>query len=248
MLFYNFFRNRLLSVDSFLKKRYSISKKDDFKNIYDNSGKVKHNDKRRKKRVYKEEFADTSSVSPPEKKFRQNNRRSGGIRRNVVSKEEKYHNKNFSRSSSRFSQRTPLGLSRVNPNRERLVHKSGQKKRRYRVKVGQVCHIYRSNNNMFLTLTKINGEVLYQLSGGKIGKKGPKRDTPNTAELVGRRFGREFVRRGHYRCILHIHGLYDTFTKSALRGFMSNRVRVMQLVHKLPIPHNGIRFKKPRRK
>ena len=120
--------------------------------------------------------------------------------------------------------------------------------RKIRVAVGQVCHIYKSNNNLFMTLTKINGEVLLQLSGGKIGKKGPKKDTPNTAELIGRKFGASFVRMGFFRCILHVHGLYCPFVKSALRGFFSNRVRVMRIVQKVPISHNGVRMKKPRRK
>ena len=84
-----------------------------------------------------------------------------------------------------------------------------KKKKLYRFPVSVICHINKTHNNLFLTLTKLDGTVLLQLSGGKIGKKGPKRDTPNTAELLGRRFGELFHSMGYKRCITKINGSFD---------------------------------------
>ena len=118
----------------------------------------------------------------------------------------------------------------------------------YRFPVSVICHIYKTPNNIFLTLTLLNGKVLVQLSGGNIGKKGPKRDTPNTAELLGRRFGEIFMSLGYKRCITKVNGPFDSFVRSALRGITSQRVRMMQLQHVKGVSHNGVRMRNPRKK
>lgn len=124
-----------------------------------------------------------------------------------------------------------------------------KKKRRYLFPVYVICNIYKTPNNIFLTLTKVvTGKVVLQLSGGKIGKKGPKRDTPNTAELLGRKFGEIFREMGYKRCITKINGPFDAFVRSALRGILSKRVRMMQLRHVKNVSHNGVRLRNPRKK
>ena len=129
-----------------------------------------------------------------------------------------------------------------------IILQRRKKKKLYRFPVSVICHINKTHNNLFLTLTKLDGTVLLQLSGGKIGKKGPKRDTPNTAELLGRRFGELFHSMGYKRCITKINGSFDGFVRSAVRGLVSRRVRMMQIQHVKGVSHNGIRSRKQRHK
>lgn len=122
-------------------------------------------------------------------------------------------------------------------------------KRRFIFRIYVMCNIYKTPNNIFLTLTDAgSGQVILQLSGGKIGKKGPKRDTPNTAELLGRRFGEIFMELGYKRCITRINGPFDAFVRSAIRGILSKRVRMVQIRHIKNVSHNGVRPKNPKKK
>ncbi len=122
-----------------------------------------------------------------------------------------------------------------------------KKQKLYKVPVSVICYINKTKNNVFLTLTDLEGKVILQFSGGNIGMKGPKRDTPNTAELLGRKFGSEMLLLGYKRCILRVNGPFNNFVKSAVRGIQFYKIRIMEVQQIKCVSHNGIRKKKPRR-
>ena len=136
--------------------------------------------------------------------------------------------------------------------RDILVERNRRRPRRWRLfffYVPVCCHIYKTANNIFLTLVRVrDGKVLIQLSGGNLGKKGPKRDTPNTAELLGRLFGMRFNALGYNRCVMKVEDPFDAFVRSALRGISSYPIRMLQLRNIKGVSHNGVRLRNPRKK
>lgn len=120
-------------------------------------------------------------------------------------------------------------------------------KKLYQFSVGVRCYINKTQNNVFVTLTDLEGNVIIQLSGGNIGMKGPRRSTPNAAELVGRRMGARMLSLGHRRCIMVVKGPFDNIVKSVIRGLKVHRVRIMEMQQGKGVSHNGIRPRRPRR-
>lgn len=110
-----------------------------------------------------------------------------------------------------------------------------------------VCYINKTKNNIFLTCTDSTGNVKFQFSGGLIGMKGPKRNTPNAAELVGRRFGKEAEIVGYKSLHLKIKGALDGFVKSAIRGLQVYPLDLLQIEQIKGVSHNGVRKRKQRR-
>jgi ribosomal protein S11 len=105
----------------------------------------------------------------------------------------------------------------------------------------------RTKNNLFLSVTKLNGRPLYQTSAGVIGLSGSRRDTPTSAEVAGKTFVKQVSSRGYARCYLRIDGRFDTCVRAAVRGLSSSTIVFSKLDHTKSMTHNGVRLKKPRR-
>lgn len=114
-------------------------------------------------------------------------------------------------------------------------------------KFDYVCYINKTKNNIFLTCTDLAGHVKFQYSGGSIGMTGPKRNTPNAAELVGRRFAKEAEFLGYLTYTVKIKGALDGFVKSALRGLQASNIKICQIEQIKSLAHNGVRKRKQRR-
>lgn len=106
----------------------------------------------------------------------------------------------------------------------------------------------RTNNNLFMSVTKVNRRPLYQTSAGAIGLSGSRRDSPTSAELAGKTFTKQVTSRGYTRCYLRVDGRFDSCVRAAVRGLRSSSAIIFsRLDHIKPVSHNGLRLKKPRR-
>ncbi len=106
----------------------------------------------------------------------------------------------------------------------------------------------RTNNNIFMCLSRRNGVPLYQTSGGSTGISGSKRDTPASAETATKALAKEIVNRGYSRCYLLIDGVFDNTVRGAVRGLQSSgQITFVKLQHLKTVAHNGVRKSKPRR-
>lgn len=109
-----------------------------------------------------------------------------------------------------------------------------------------VINIYISINNTFVTLSKLNGEVLYNAWGGVLGIKGPKRSTPTASEVISKKVGLVAKEKEIKYVFLKLNGvLYTRKMKSAIKGFLTvNDLKVLRVINLTPKAHNGIRKRK----
>lgn len=107
--------------------------------------------------------------------------------------------------------------------------------------------VVRTNNNIFFCLSKRNGLPLIHSSAGVLGLSGSRRDSPTSAELSGRSFVRQVLRRGYRRCYLRVTGIFDSALRAAIRGLRASHVRFSRYQYIKPVSHNGVRLQSSRR-
>jgi len=125
--------------------------------------------------------------------------------------------------------------------------KSTQKKKK-NVKVESIgeAHIHASFNNIIISLTNKNGQVISWGSAGKMGFKGSKKNTPYAAQLAAEECTKEAHDLGLRRVKVYVKGP-GAGRESAIRTIHNNGVEVTEIIDITPIPHNGCRPPKRRR-
>ena len=111
--------------------------------------------------------------------------------------------------------------------------------------VGQV-HIKASFNNIIVSVTNANGDVISWSSAGKMGFRGSKKNTPYAAQLASQDCGKVAYDLGLRKV--------DVFDKgpgsgrdSAIRNMAACGIEVLSINDTTPLPHNGCRPPKRRR-
>ncbi len=125
--------------------------------------------------------------------------------------------------------------------------KSTQKKKK-NVKVESMgeAHIHASFNNIIISLTNKNGQVISWASAGKMGFKGSKKNTPYAAQLAAEECAKEAHDLGLRRVKVYVKGP-GAGRESAIRTIHNNGIEVSEIIDITPIPHNGCRPPKRRR-
>jgi small subunit ribosomal protein S11 len=125
--------------------------------------------------------------------------------------------------------------------------KSTQKKKKS-VKVESIgeAHIHASFNNIIISLTNKNGQVISWASAGKMGFKGSKKNTPYAAQLAAEECTKEAHDLGLRRVKVYVKGP-GSGRESAIRTIHNNGVEVSEIIDITPVPHNGCRPPKRRR-
>ena len=125
--------------------------------------------------------------------------------------------------------------------------KSTQKKKK-NVKVESMgeAHIHASFNNIIISLTNKNGQVISWASAGKMGFKGSKKNTPYAAQLAAEECTKEAHDLGLRRVKVYVKGP-GAGRESAIRTIHNNGIEVSEIIDITPIPHNGCRPPKRRR-
>jgi len=111
--------------------------------------------------------------------------------------------------------------------------------------VGQV-HIQSTFNNIIISVTNNNGQVISWSSAGKMGFRGSKKNTPYAAQMAANDCGKVAFDAGLRKVKVYIKGP-GAGRESAIRTIASCGIEVAEIVDITPIPHNGCRPPKRRR-
>jgi small subunit ribosomal protein S11 len=121
-----------------------------------------------------------------------------------------------------------------------------KKRSRKNIPVG-MAHVNASFNNVIITITDLNGNVISWSSAGAQGFKGSRKSTPYAAQLTSEAAGRGAQDHG-------MKTLQEVRVKgpgagreSALRALQSIGFNIIAIKDITPVPHNGCRPRKRRR-
>ena len=111
--------------------------------------------------------------------------------------------------------------------------------------VGQ-AHIKASFNNIIISLTNSQGQVISWASAGKMGFKGSKKNTPYAAQMAAQDCATKAFELGMRKVEVYVKGP-GAGRESAIRTIQSAGIEVTAIKDMTPLPHNGCRPPKKRR-
>jgi small subunit ribosomal protein S11 len=108
------------------------------------------------------------------------------------------------------------------------------------------AHISATFNNIIISLTNKQGQVISWSSAGKMGFKGSKKNTPYAAQVASAEAARVAFEAGLKRVDVYVKGPGNG-RESAIRALAQNGIEVSMIKDVTPLPHNGCRPPKKRR-
>ena len=111
--------------------------------------------------------------------------------------------------------------------------------------VGQ-AHVHASFNNIIISLTNAQGQVISWSSAGKMGFKGSKKNTPYAAQMAAQDCAKVAYDSGLRKVKMFVKGP-GAGRESAIRTIHTSGIEVTEIVDVTPLPHNGCRPPKRRR-
>lgn len=111
--------------------------------------------------------------------------------------------------------------------------------------VGQ-AHIRASFNNIIISLTNLQGQVISWASAGKMGFKGSKKNTPYAAQMAASNAAAAAYELGLRKVEVFVKGP-GSGRESAIRTLANSGLEVTIIRDMTPLPHNGCRPPKRRR-
>ncbi len=128
-----------------------------------------------------------------------------------------------------------------------MAKKTGSSRKRVVVvEANGMAHIHSSFNNIIVTLTNMNGEVISWSSAGKKGFRGSKKNTPYAAQVASEECSKAAYDLGLRKVKVFVKGPGNG-RESAIRAMSSIGIQVTEIVDVTPLPHNGCRPPKRRR-
>ena len=128
-----------------------------------------------------------------------------------------------------------------------MAKKTGiSKKRVVVVEANGMAHVHSSFNNIIVTLTNMNGEVISWSSAGKKGFRGSKKNTPYAAQVASEECAKTAYDLGLRKVKVFVKGPGNG-RESAIRALATVGIQVTEIVDVTPLPHNGCRPPKRRR-
>src|SRR5688572_20375185 len=124
--------------------------------------------------------------------------------------------------------------------------KAVSKKRVVKVDTYGDAHVTASFNNIIISLTNKQGQVISWSSAGKMGFKGSKKNTPYAAQMAAEDCARVAHGQGLRKVKVLVKGP-GAGRESAIRSLNNSGIEVMEIMDITPIPHNGCRPPKRRR-
>jgi small subunit ribosomal protein S11 len=139
--------------------------------------------------------------------------------------------------------------SKLEENKKKMAQAKRKDKAKKRVVVveqlGQV-HIKASFNNIIISITNNQGQVISWASAGKMGFKGSKKNTPYAAQMAASNCAVVAVEAGMKKAEVFVKGP-GSGRESAIRTISNSGIEVLSIKDITPIPHNGCRPPKRRR-
>ncbi|MDX9941988.1 MAG: 30S ribosomal protein S11 [Bacteroidales bacterium] len=120
------------------------------------------------------------------------------------------------------------------------------KKRVVKVEPQGQAHIFASFNNIIVTLTNQNGQVISWASAGKMGFRGSKKNTPYAGQMAAGDAAKVAYDLGLRKVKVFVKGP-GSGRESAIRTLHASGIEVVEIMDVTPLPHNGCRPPKRRR-
>jgi len=108
------------------------------------------------------------------------------------------------------------------------------------------AHIQATFNNIIISLTNNNGQVISWASSGKMGFKGSKKNTPYAAQIAAQDAAKTAYELGLRKVKVYVKGP-GAGRESAIRTINNAGIEVKEIIDVTPLPHNGCRPPKRRR-
>ena len=124
--------------------------------------------------------------------------------------------------------------------------KAAAKKRIVKVDAYGDAHISASFNNIIISLTNKNGQVISWSSAGKMGFRGSKKNTPYAAQMASADAAKAAMDAGLKRVDVYVKGP-GSGREGAIRSLAQSGIEIVQIKDITPLPHNGCRPPKKRR-
>ena len=124
--------------------------------------------------------------------------------------------------------------------------KNVKKKKKVRVDASGEAHIQASFNNIIISLTNNQGQVITWSSAGKMGFRGSKKNTPYAAQVAAEDCGKEAFDLGLRKVNVFVKGP-GAGRESAIRTIHNLGIEVIEIMDVTPLPHNSCRPPKRRR-
>jgi len=120
------------------------------------------------------------------------------------------------------------------------------KKRVVRVDANGQMHVHSTFNNIIISITNNDGQVISWSSAGKSGFRGSKKNTPYAAQVSAQDCGKVAYDAGLLRVEVFVKGP-GAGREAAIRGLAGLGIEVTTITDITPMPHNGCRPPKRRR-
>ncbi|HIW10635.1 30S ribosomal protein S11 [Millionella massiliensis] len=122
-----------------------------------------------------------------------------------------------------------------------MAKKTGSVKKKV-VKVDALgqAHIHSTFNNVIVTLTNAEGQVISWSSAGKMGFRGSKKNTPYAAQTAAQDCAKVAYDLGLRKVKVYVKGP-GSGRESAIRTINGAGIEVIEIIDVTPLPHNGCR-------
>lgn len=120
------------------------------------------------------------------------------------------------------------------------------KKRKVAVEALGQAHIHSSFNNIIISMTNSNGQVISWSSAGKKGFRGSKKNTPYAAQTAAEECAKVAFDLGLKKVKVYVKGPGNG-REAAIRAIHGVGIEVEEIIDVTPLPHNGCRPPKRRR-
>jgi len=124
--------------------------------------------------------------------------------------------------------------------------KASSKKRIVKVDAFGDAHIVASFNNIIISLTNKQGQIISWSSAGKMGFRGSKKNTPYAAQMAASDAAKVALDAGLKRVDVFVKGP-GSGREGAIRSLSQSGLEIVMIKDVTPLPHNGCRPPKKRR-
>jgi len=126
-----------------------------------------------------------------------------------------------------------------------MAYKKKPKKQKIKV-ASAIAHVKSTFNNTIVSITTMEGDVLFSSSAGRLGFKGSRKSTPFAASQIASTLAKEMQLVGVKNLEVNMQGP-GSGRDSVVRAFQSAGMTVSTLRDVTPLPHNGCRAPSKRR-
>ncbi len=130
--------------------------------------------------------------------------------------------------------------------KQQLSAKQAAKKRIVKVEAAGDVHISATFNNLIISITNKQGQVISWSSAGKMGFRGSKKNTPYAAQVAASDAAKVATDAGLKRADVYVKGP-GSGREGAIRTIAQSGIEVTSIRDITPLPHNGCRPPKKRR-